>query len=142
MTRIGKIDHIGIAVRSVDSAIELYESIFGLKATGVEINAEFQVKICFIPIGEVLVEFLEPTEAGSPYDEFIKEKGEAIHHIAYSVDDIDSMLEEMGKKGIKLLNETSTYGGAGSKIAFIDPVSTNQILIELVERSKRPNSQE
>jgi len=136
MSKILKIDHIGIAVRNLDSALELYESVFGLKAKVIENNEEFKIKLCFIPVGEVLVEFFEPTEKGSIYDRFIEEKGEALHHIAYRVADIDKLLEEMKKAGIKLLDEEAKPGGAGSKVAFIDPRSTNNIMIELVERIK------
>lgn len=134
MGKITKVDHIGIAVKDLNAAIALYETVFGLETETIEVNEEFKVKLCFIPVGEVLVEFLEPTEKGSQFDKFIEEKGEAIHHIAYQVTNIDSMLKKLKNSGVKLLNEEAKPGGAGSKVAFIDPQSTNNILIELVER--------
>ena len=134
MNNIQKIDHIGIAVRSIDSAMKMYESLFGLTALSIEENKEYKVKLCFIPVGEVMVEFLEPSEAGSPYDRFIREKGETIHHIAYKVSDIDQMIKQLKKAGIKLLDEEAKPGGAGSRVAFIDPSHTNGIMTELVER--------
>lgn len=134
-SRITQIDHIGIAVRDMRKAIKTYEQLFNLEVEHIEINEEFKVKICFIPLGEVLVEFLEPTEKGSPFDLFIETNGESVHHIAYRVSNINAALEDLKSKGIKLQHEKVRPGGAGSRIAFLDRESTNNIAVELVERN-------
>ena len=133
-SKITQIDHIGIAVRDMNKAINSYEQLFSLKVEQIEVNEEFKVKICFIPLGEVLVEFLEPTEKGSPFDLFIEANGESVHHIAYRVNDIDAALRDLKNKGIKLQHEEARPGGAGSRIAFLDPVEANGVAVELVER--------
>lgn len=133
---VTKIDHIGIAVRDLEKAMRTYEAAFELVAKAVEEVEDFKVKICFIPVGEVLVEFLEPTEPESDFDRFIKDKGEAIHHIALRVSDIDLALERLKKLGIPLRDREPRPGGAGARVAFIEPEGTNNILIELVERSE------
>ena len=135
ISKITQIDHIGIAVRDMKKAIKTYEHLFNLKVEHIEINEEFKVKICFIPLGEVLVEFLEPTEKGSPFDLFIEENGESVHHIAYRVSNIDVALEDLKSKGIKLQHEEARPGGAGSRIAFLNREGTNNTAIELVERN-------
>jgi len=132
--KIIKIDHIGIAVKHLDQAVKLYQSVFRLPVGSTEINAAFAVKLCFIPVGEVQVEFLEPCDQTSPFAAFIEEKGEAIHHIAYQVDDLDAFLIELREQGVKLQSETPLPGGNGTRIVFIDPAETNHVLIELVEQ--------
>ncbi len=136
-SKITQIDHIGIAVRDMEETIKNYEQLFDLKVAHLEINEEFKVKICFIPLGEVLVEFLEPTEKGSPFDLFIEANGESVHHIAYRVNNIDAALEDLKGKGVKLQHEKARPGGAGSRIAFLEPGETNGIAVELVERSNK-----
>lgn len=132
---ITKIDHIGILVQDMDEAMEKYAQAFKLETQHVEINDEFKVKICFIPVGEVLVEFIEPTEEGSKFDLLLKEKGEYVHHIAYRVDNIDEAVKHLRNLNIGLQQDEPTSGGAGSRIIFIDPADTNNIVIELVERT-------
>lgn len=131
---ITKIDHIGIMVYDMDKAMQKYEQAFNLKSKHVEINEEFKVKICFIPVGEVLVEFIEPTEKDSNFGRFLKEKGESVHHIAYRVNDIDEAVKHLREIGIKLQQDYPKPGGAGSRVIFIDPADTNNVEIELVER--------
>ncbi len=131
---ITKIDHIGIIVHDMEDAMQKYEQAFNLKNKHVETNEEFKVKICFIPVGEVLVEFIEPTEKNSRFGLFLKEKGESVHHIAYRVDDIDEAVRHLREIGIKLQQDEPKPGGAGSRVIFIDPADTNNVEIELVER--------
>ena len=132
---IKKIDHIGILVHDMDEAMEKYAQAFKLKTQHVEINDEFKVKICFIPVGEVLVEFIEPTERGSKFDLILQEKGETVHHIAYRVDNIDEAVKHLRNMNIGLQQDEPTSGGAGSRIIFVDPADTNNIEVELVERT-------
>lgn len=131
---IQKIDHIGIAVKNLDDAMKKYANVFGLKATSVEIHHDLNIRICFIPVGEVLVEILEPLSEEGRIGKFIKENGEGIHHIAYRVTDLEGMLKSMKDEKIKLRDHQPRPGGMGSKIAFIDPIETNGVLTELVER--------
>jgi len=128
---IEQIDHIGIVVKDLDKAIKVYSEAFGLKVKMIDVSEEFQVKIAFIPVGEVLVELLEPIGPGA-IQEFLR-KGEGLHHICFRVRDIDIVLEEIGKK-VKLRDKKPRPGGAGSRVAFLDPESLFNVETELVER--------
>lgn len=131
-----KIDHIGIAVKDLESSIKLYEEALGLKVKMIEEVEEFKVKIAFIPIGEVMIELLEPLDPKGFLADFIRKRGEGLHHIAYRVKDIEAALAKMKSAGIKLRDEKPRIGGAGAKVAFIEPESINNVLVELVEREK------
>jgi len=131
---IEKIDHIGIAVKNLDETMRKYADVFRLKVTSIEVHPDLNIRICFIPVGEVLIEFLEPLSEEGRIGEFIKENGEGIHHIAYRVTDLEAILRMMKKEKITLRDEQPRSGGMGSKIAFIDPSETNGVLTELVER--------
>ncbi|MFX0194654.1 MAG: methylmalonyl-CoA epimerase [Candidatus Hodarchaeota archaeon] len=131
---ITKIDHIGIAVKDLNKAMKKYVDIFGLRATSEEVHADLNIRICFIPVGEVLIEFLEPLSEEGRIGQFIKENGEGIHHIAYRVADLEEILKIIKNKKIKLRDDRPRSGGMGSRIAFIDPSETNGVLTELVER--------
>ena len=128
------IDHIGIAVKTLEQAAELYEKVLGIERTGIEEVAEQKVKVMFLPCGDCEIELLESTMEGSPVDRFIEKNGEGIQHIAIRVDDIDAALLELKEKGIKLIDETPRYGAGGARIAFVHPKSTNGVLVELCER--------
>jgi methylmalonyl-CoA/ethylmalonyl-CoA epimerase len=131
---IEKIDHIGIVVRDLEKAIKVYSDVLGLKVDRVEQVEEFKVKIAFLPIGEVLVELLEPIGPGTVQD-FLAEHGEGLYHICYKVTDIDKALEEVGKK-TKLRDKRPRPGGAGSRVAFLEPEGMFNVETELVERKK------
>jgi len=131
---IQKIDHIGIAVKNLEDAMKKYAHIFGLKATSLEVRHDLHIRICFIPVGDVMIEFLEPLNEEGRIGKFIKENGEGIHHIAYRVTDLEGILRFMKSEKIKLRDDQPRPGGEGSKIAFIDPTETNDVLTELVER--------
>ncbi len=128
------VDHIGIAVRNLDEAVKTYKEMFGIEPSFVEVNDEFKVRVAFIPIGEVLIEFIEATDESSAVTEWIEKHGESINHIAYRVDNIDDRLKELKERGVKLVHEKAVSGGGGSKIAVISPEDTNDIITELVER--------
>ena len=119
---------------NLDEAMKKYADLFGLKATSIEVHSDLNIRICFIPVGEVLVEFLEPLSEEGAIWKFIKENGEGIHHIAYRVTDLEGILKTMKNEKIKLRDDRPRSGGGGSKIAFVDPVETNGVLTELVER--------
>ncbi|MCG0276744.1 MAG: methylmalonyl-CoA epimerase [Thermosediminibacteraceae bacterium] len=129
-----KIDHIGIAVKSIEEASKIYTELLGLKMRGVEEVADQKVKVAFIPVGESEVELLESTDPEGPIAKFIEKYGEGIQHIAFQVDDIEKALEELKQKGVRLIDEKPRYGAGGAKIAFIHPKATKGVLIELCER--------
>jgi len=131
---IEKIDHIGIAVKNLDDAMRKYADIFGLKATSIEVHSDLNIRICFIPVGEVLIELLEPLSEEGRIGKFVKENGEGFHHIAYRVTNLEALLEAMKNEKVKLRDDRPRPGGGGSKIGFIDPIETNGVLTELVER--------
>jgi methylmalonyl-CoA/ethylmalonyl-CoA epimerase len=131
---IEKIDHIGIVVRDLEKAIKVYSDVLGLKVDKIEQVEEFRVKIAFLPVGEVLVELLEPIGPGTVQD-FLAEHGEGLYHICYKVTDIDKALEEVGKK-TKLRDKRPRPGGAGSRVAFLEPEGMFNVETEFVERKK------
>jgi methylmalonyl-CoA/ethylmalonyl-CoA epimerase len=131
---IEKIDHIGIVVKDLDEAIKAYSEGLGFKVKMVEQSEEFKVKIAFLPVGEVLVELLEPTGPGMIQD-FLREHGEGLHHICYRVADINQAMEKIGKT-LNLRDKKPRPGGAGSIVAFLDPASIFNVETELVERKE------
>jgi methylmalonyl-CoA epimerase len=131
---IKKVDHIGIAVKSIEEASKLYTEVLGLELQGIEEVAEQKVRVAFIPVGDTEIELLESTSEDGPIAKFIEKKGEGVQHIAFRVDNIEKALEEMKAKGMRLIDETPRYGAGGARIAFLHPKSTNGVLIELSER--------
>ena len=131
---VNKVDHIGIAVSNPEESIRFYEEVLGLKLHGTETVEEQKVKVAFLPVGDTEVELLEATSPDSPIAKFIEAKGQGVQHIAFKVDDIETALEEMKAKGIRLIDEKPRYGAGGARIAFLHPKSTNGVLIELCER--------
>ena len=131
---IGKVDHIGIAVKSIDEALKFYEDVLGIKCVSQEVVEEQKVKVAFLPVGDTEVELLESTDEEGPIAKFIEKKGEGIQHIAYKVDDIEKSIEELKAKGIRMIDEKPRYGAGGAKIAFLHPKSTFGVLIELCQR--------
>jgi methylmalonyl-CoA/ethylmalonyl-CoA epimerase len=131
---IQKIDHIGIVVKDLDVAMKVYSGALGLEVKMIDRSEEFNVRIAFLPIGEVLVELLEPTGPGMIRD-FLMQHGEGIHHIAYKVKDIDETLTEVGKT-LELRDQKPRAGAAGSKVAFLDPRSIFNVETEFVERKE------
>jgi methylmalonyl-CoA epimerase len=133
---IKKIDHIGIAVKSIEKTSELFSNILGLKVAGEEIIEEQKVKVAFLPLGDSELELLESTSPDGPVARFIEKKGEGIQHIAFRVDNLEKILEKLKEDGVRLIDEKPRYGAGGAKIAFLHPKSTNGILIELSERNE------
>lgn len=131
---VGKVDHIGIAVKSIDEALKFYEDILGIECVSTEVVEEQKVRVAFLPVGDTEVELLESTDEDGPIAKFIEKKGEGIQHIAYKVDDIEKSIEELKAKGIRLIDEKPRYGAGGAKIAFLHPKSTFGVLIELCQR--------
>ncbi|SNX53546.1 methylmalonyl-CoA epimerase [Thermoanaerobacterium sp. RBIITD] len=131
---INRIDHIGIAVKSIDEMIDLYENTLGLKIKGSEVIEEQKVKTAFIPVGDSEIELLEATSPDSAIAKFIEKKGEGIQHIAVRVDDIEKILADLKVKGVRLIDEVPRYGAGGARIAFVHPKCTHGVLLELCQR--------
>ena len=128
-----KIDHIGIAVKSLSSAARVYENLIGLKVSGYDQVDEQGVRVAMLNIGETRIELLEPTGPDSPIEKFMAKRGEGIHHIAVSVDDIEAELERLKASGVRLIDEKPRRGAHNTKIAFIHPSSAYGVLLELVQ---------
>lgn len=131
---ITKLDHIGIAVSSLEEASKTYRDVLGLKDHGVEVVEEQKVKVAFFPVGDTEIELLESTDPEGPIAKFIEKRGEGVQHLAFRVDSIEAALDEMRTKGIRLIDEKPRYGAGGARIAFLHPKSTGGVLIELCER--------
>ncbi len=131
-----KIDHIGIAVKSIENTLPFYVEQLHLELEGIEEVESEQVKVAFLRIGESRLELLEPTSENSPIYKFIEKRGEGIHHIALGVNDIEKRLEELKTNGISLINEQPKIGAGQAKIAFIHPKSASGVLYELCEKQK------
>lgn len=128
---IQKVDHIGIAVRSIEESIPLYEKALGLKFLKTEEVVSQKVKTAFFEAGETHIELLEPTAPDSPIAIFIEKKGEGIHHIAFGSDDVLGQLSLAAGEGIKLIHETPIVGAGGKQVAFLHPKSTKGVLTEI-----------
>ncbi len=129
---IKKINHIGIAVNSIEDAVKLYTDVLGLEVKGIEIIAEQKVKTAIIAVGETKIELIESTDPEGPIARHIERRGEGVHHLALEVSDIQSALETLKEKGILLVDEEPRTGVENSKIAFLHPKGT-KALIEIVE---------
>ena len=132
--KILKIDHIGIAAKSIDQATLFWSSILGLRITGRETVEEQKTTTAFLPVGESELEILESTSPEGAIAKFIESRGEGIQHIALRVDNIEEALKELKEKGVRLIDEKPRRGAGGAKIAFIHPKATNGVLLELSER--------
>jgi len=127
---IQAIDHLGIAVRSLDEAVPLYEKALGLRCLGREEVAAQKVRTAFFDVGGVHLELLEPTAPESPVAKFLAERGEGIHHLAFRTDDIAGQLAQAAAAGVRLIHEKPFAGAAGKQVAFLHPKSTRGVLTE------------
>jgi methylmalonyl-CoA epimerase len=127
-----EISHIGIAVKNLDEAIQFYKKL-GLEVEGIEVIESQKVKVAFIPVGNVRLELLEPTSEDSTVAKFLVKKGEGIHHLALGTENLEKRLQEIEKKGIKLIDKTPRKGAHNTNIAFLHPKSTYGVLLELCE---------
>ena len=132
------IEHIGIAVRSLEEAIPFYEKMLGTKCYAIEEVKDQKVKTAFLKIGQTKIELLESTDPEGPIGKHIEKRGEGIHHIAYAVENIESHLKEAEESGIRLIDQKSRKGAEGLDIAFLHPKSTFGVLTEFCEdKSKK-----
>jgi methylmalonyl-CoA epimerase len=128
-----KIDHIGIAVKSLSETVKIYEDAIGLNVAGFDEVDEQGVRVAMLDIGESRIELLEPTRPDSPIEKFMTKRGEGLHHIAIRVDNIEQALNRLKRAGVRLIDETPRPGAHDSRIAFVHPASMHGVLLELVE---------
>ena len=133
--KILKIDHLGIAVNSIEEGRRFWSDVLGLPFEGSETVEAQKVTTAFFPVGESEVELLESTAADGPVAKYIEKRGQGIQHVAFRVADIDEALEELKSKGVQLIDQTPRVGAGGARIAFLHPKATNGVLVELCERS-------
>jgi methylmalonyl-CoA/ethylmalonyl-CoA epimerase len=129
-----KIDHLGIAVNSIDDGKNFWSDVLGLKFEGAETVEAQKVTTAFFPVGESEVELLESTAPDGPVAKFIEKKGTGFQHVAFRVADINAALDELKEKGIQLIDKEPRIGAGGAKIAFLHPKATGGVLVELCER--------
>lgn len=132
--KITKIDHLGIAVKSIDDGKNFWTDVLGLTFAGTDTVETQKVTTAFFPVGESEVELLESTSPDGPVAKYIEKKGEGIQHIAFRVENIEAALQELKEKGIRLIDETPRIGAGGAKIAFLHPKATAGVLVELCQR--------
>lgn len=132
--KITKIDHLGIAVKSIEDGKAFWTDVLGLTFAGAETVETQKVTTAFFPVGESEVELLESTSPDGPVAKYIEKKGEGMQHIAFRVDNIEEALQELKDKGIRLIDETPRIGAGGAKIAFLHPKATAGVLVELCQR--------
>ncbi|KHF41797.1 methylmalonyl-CoA epimerase [Halalkalibacter okhensis] len=134
MNRPERIDHIGIAVHSIDQVLPFYKDHLQLPLLGIEEVPSQGVKVAFLAIGQSKIELLEPLSKDSPIAKFIAKRGEGVHHVALGVTDIKSRIADIIKNGIEMIHETPVEGAGGAKVAFLHPKSTNGVLYEFCEK--------
>ena len=131
---LNKIDHIGIAVQSLDDRIPLYRDVFGMKFLGSEEVQAQGVRVAFFELGESMIELLEPLDDTGPIARFLARGGEGVHHIAMGCDDIDQARTRMSENQIRLLSDEPLDGAHGKLITFMHPSDTGRVLFELTQR--------
>ncbi|MBA3361861.1 MAG: methylmalonyl-CoA epimerase [Acidimicrobiia bacterium] len=127
------LDHVGIAVRDLESAIAAYGDKYGVEPLHREVVESQGVEEALLPIGGSFVQLLQPVDSNSPVARFLEKRGEGLHHVAYAVLDIDAALAHLRAGGAKLIDETPRVGGRGARIAFVHPADLAGTLMELVE---------
>ena len=132
--KILKIDHLGIAVNSIDDGKVFWSDVLGLAFEGAETVAEQKVTTAFFPVGESEVELLESTAPDGPVANYIEKRGQGIQHVAFRVENIEEALAELKEKGVKLIDQEPRIGAGGAKIAFLHPTATHGGLVEVCQR--------
>ena len=132
--KIKHIDHIGIAVESIEEGGKFFTDILGLKLENEETVEEQKVKTGFFPITDSEIELLESTEPDGPVAKYINARGEGIQHIAFRVENIDEAVQELKEKGVRMIDNEPRKGAGGARIAFIHPKESHGVLVELCEK--------
>lgn len=131
---INKIDHIGIAVHSLEETLPFYREVLKLPLLAIEEVKSEKVRVAFLQVGETNIELLEPTSMDSPIAQFIERRGEGIHHVAFGVKSIQERINEIKLKGIRMVQDVPKIGAHDAMVAFVHPKSTNGVLYELCEK--------
>lgn len=134
---LSHIEHIGIAVKNLESSIKYYEDILGLQCYAIEEVKDQKVKTAFFMLGQTKIELLESTDPEGPIGKFIEKKGEGVHHLAFAVNGIENALAELAQKGVQLVDQNPRKGAEGLDIAFLHPKSTGGVLTELCENKNK-----
>jgi methylmalonyl-CoA/ethylmalonyl-CoA epimerase len=137
-----KIDHLGIAVSSIEDALAFYRDALGLVVAGRETVEDQGVNVAMLPVGESRVELLEPTGADTPVGKFLERRGPGLHHVCYSVTDIEDALARLRASGARLIDEKPRVGAGGHLVAFVHPSASGGVLVELVQQSHITESSE
>ncbi len=132
--KISHIEHVGIAVKDLQHAINYYEEVLGLKCYAIEEVKDQKVKTAFFMVGQTKIELLEATSEESPVYKHIEKRGEGIHHLAFAVNDIENSLKEVEEKGVRLIDKEPRKGAEGLDIGFLHPKSTFGVLTEFCEK--------
>ncbi len=131
-----QIDHVAIAVRSLDDALATYKRVWKLEPDHIERGETDKITEAMLPIGNAHLQLLEPTDEESTVAKFIERRGEGLHHIAIRVDDIEAALDELRSAGAELIDAEPRIGGGGHRVAFVHPTTTHGLLVELVEHTR------
>ncbi|MER3395555.1 MAG: methylmalonyl-CoA epimerase [Acidimicrobiia bacterium] len=131
--KLAKVDHIGIAVRDLDAAIEYFARRYGAKVASREEIPQDKVEEAMIQVGESYIQLLAPTADDSPVAKFLEKRGEGIHHIGFGVENLDGLLEELSAQDAQLIDDRPRLGGGGKMVAFVHPKDGPGILVELVQ---------
>ena len=133
MANESKINHLGVAVESIDAALAFWRDGLGLELEAIEVVEDQGVRVAMLPIGDSRIELLEATGAETPVGRFVAKRGAGIHHLCLEVPDIAAQLATLKARGIRLIDETPRQGAGGALVAFIHPASTGGVLIELTQ---------
>ena len=128
-----KIEHIGLAVKNLEASINIYSKLFDKQPYKQESVESEGVKVSFFMVGDTKIELLQPTNKDSPISDFLEKKGEGIHHIAFNVDDIEAEIKRLSAEGFVVLNKNPKKGADNKWVVFLQPKSTNNVLIELCQ---------
>ena len=131
--KVSHIEHLGIAVKSLEEAIPYWENVLGLKSYNIEEVADQKVKTAFFMVGQTKIELLEPTSEESTIAKYIEKRGQGVHHVAFAVEGIEDALADATEKGVQLIDKAPRKGAEGLSIAFLHPKSTMGVLTELCE---------
>ena len=131
-----KIEHLGIAVESIEKSLSIYEALLGKSCYKTEIVESEFVKTAFIHVGESKIELLEATHPDSPIAKFLVKKGQGFHHVAFDVDDIEAEIARLKKEGFELIHQSAKQGADNKMIAFLHPKSTEGLLVEICQEKK------
>jgi len=130
---IKRLNHVGVIVHDLDDTLKIYEKIFGLKPTTVKTAMEGKARVAFVPVGDGEIELIQPLDPNMPQSKFLQTRGQGIHHISLSTDNIESEVDRMRREGVAFAAEAPKIGAHGVKIIFTKPETTDNITVELCE---------